>query len=112
MPTGMPIILRTPQHFGDEPAQFRDAQHNPTDRDFVFDCPDIELRGAVLLLFKVRAVDEGRNAFWMNSGGQPVPNGIPKAGVNFAPQFVILPGSWMREAGTNCTSGLGPPMGP
>ncbi len=35
----------------------------------------------------------------MNSEAQPVPNGIPKAGINFAPQFVTLPGFWMRETG-------------
>ncbi len=63
MSTGMSIILQTPQHFGDEPAQFRDAQHNPADRDFVFDCPDIDVRGAVLLLFKVRALMKGGMRF-------------------------------------------------
>jgi hypothetical protein len=80
MATDFTVILFQRQQFGDEPGTFNDVE--PTvpfvgrQKDFSFDCPNVDPRQTAFLVFQSRDVDHQRNVFQVNGvgvfGGLPV----------------------------------------
>ena len=75
MATSFTVILDQQRHFGNQPDLFGNAPFAGPEAEFIFQCPNIDLREDSILMFQARHVSHEENVFLVN--GRQVFGGLP-----------------------------------
>ena len=97
------VIVSGPQHLGDEPNRFPDAQHHSGDGQFPFDCPGVVTTEPAFLMFRHREYKYDKNVIylgtWVGPDFHPIPGQLRNSESGWTTHFTTIPGTWLKPSG-------------